>query len=114
MLIIWLYSILVNKSTKNSNDWFFFSVLIYCNVFKIIIEIDNLFFKINNYFIGENGYFRISMGNNMCGIGTQAFYLCPDSVCSNNNINIYTNNIVNLNSNLPGIVFVTWLNIKVD
>ena len=45
--------------------------------------------------IGENGYFRISMGNNMCGIGAQAFYLCPDSMCLTNKASIP-------NSQLPG------------
>lgn len=53
--------------------------------------------------IGENGYFRISMGNNMCGIGAQAFYLCPDSMCLTNKASIP-------NSQLPGkfFFFLKW------
>lgn len=31
---------------------------------------------------GENGYFRIARGVNMCGIGKSAIYLCRDKECS--------------------------------
>jgi hypothetical protein len=36
---------------------------------------------------GEQGYFRIAMGSNMCGIAMQALYLCPDSICPYNSPN---------------------------
>ena len=26
------------------------------------------------------------MGNNTCGIGAQAFYICPDNICPTNKV----------------------------
>ena len=34
---------------------------------------------------GENGYFRIAMNKNMCGIGASALYLCPKNKCKKKN-----------------------------
>jgi len=61
-------------------------LLVLINKYILLISIENK---------GENGYFRISMGNNMCGIGAQAFYLCPDYICLTNKATIP-------NSKLPG------------
>ena len=42
----------------------------------------DFYFKITK---GDEGYFKIARNKNMCGIGREAYYLCPDKICSKSN-----------------------------
>ena len=40
---------------------------------------------------GDQGYFKIARGKNMCGIGKSAIFLCPDYLCSHNHFGLFVN-----------------------